>query len=157
MLRGVGTDLVRVPPSRGRPRAVVGRPPDADGQGCVGGVELVDCEVIRACIVIDAVDEVVLIHDHRRGVAVATGRDDESCTGAATSTTAKAVQRVAVHPDHRLVVEWGRLATGESSGSRRPRRAQRPEHAVRLGAPEVVDVHREQHPWPPLSRLMPRA
>src|SRR6478752_6713609 len=107
-------------------------------------IELSERQVVLTGIMKKTVDVVVLVDHHHREVAIAAVRyrQPRPCRDIRDR---KAVQRVAVHPDHRLPLDRGRLAVVPEDVHAAGIRLQRSEHPIRLGAHEVVDAHLYRH------------
>ena len=83
---------------------VAGVDEDAGRHGDIGGVATIDAEVMVAGVVDDLVDVVVLVDDHHGHVSTAVLGHGDRCPSGDVDD-GEAVQGVAVHPDHRLVLD----------------------------------------------------
>jgi hypothetical protein len=87
----------------------------------------------------DRVDVVVLVDDHRREVPLAMLGQSERSPGAEIDDGI-AVERVAIHTDHGLLVDRRRFAVVDECVDAAGVRLQVMHHPVGLGESEVVDV-----------------
>ena len=104
-------------------------------------VELLHGQAVLAGLVEEAVDVVILVDHHHRHVAVAAVRERERGPFRDVDDRG-AVERVAVHPDHGLLIDRRRLAVVPELVDPAGLRLEGGEHPGGLGAGEVLDGHR---------------
>ena len=86
----------------------------------------------------DSVDVVVLVDDHQRDIAVSAVRDRDRGS-LRDIDDCDAVERVAVHPDHRLMINRRRHPVVVDDVHATGVRPQRRKHSVGFCPHEVVD------------------
>ena len=103
-------------------------------------VELLHGDVVVAGVMKHAVDVVILIDDHDRQIAFTGVRHGDRCA-AGDIDNREAVQGVAIHPDHGLLVDSRRSAVVLESVHASGVTLNSREHPIGLRTGEVVNVH----------------
>ena len=92
----------------------------------------------------DPVDEVVLVDDHHRDVSI-SGIRERDRRALRDVDDRRAVERVAVHPDHRLMIDRSRSPVALETIHAPGLGLQGSEQPIALGTDEVLDRHRQRH------------